>query len=505
MKVLLIKSSNPTILYKGMAPPLGLMYIASYIKEKRHDEVRILDVRLYKEPLKKVYDSINEFQPDIVGIGALTFESQTMYHIAHLMKRISDIPIIVGGPYATSVPEEAIKNKDIDIVAVGEGEVTFKELLDTLESEGDLNNVQSIVYKDNGSIKMNRSRDYIENLDELPFPAWDLIELKKYAKLPSVNEIAFRPYMILLTSRGCPFKCTYCHDIFGKKFRARSANNVLEEMQILVNQYAIKDLKIIDDIANFDRERIKSILEMTIKKQWKIRLAFPNGVRADMLDEEIIDLMRKAGTVEIAIAVETVSPRLQKMVKKNLHLATVKKMINICADSGMFIQGFFMLGFPTETEEEVKATINYACKSRIHEALFFLVNPFGGTELSMQVKSMGKIPLNVKSEDFDYHAMPFNASNVPDKKLHMLYIFAYIRFYFNPIRILRILKTKATWRDLPYLLIWLLRDLIAPYKGNKKIVFEPADISFANINHKHDLLKSVNGSHGKVINVRSVK
>jgi len=504
MKVLLIKSSNLTARSKGATPPLGLMYIASYIKQKRQDEVRILDTRLYKEPLKEVSNVINEFQPDIVGIGALTFEATSMYHIAHLIKQLTDIPIVAGGPHATSVPHEVLKNKDIDIAVIGEGEITFKELLDALETGNDLNTVDGIVYRNQGTIKNNKPRAYINNLDELPFPAWDLTELKKYENIYSINGIRFRPYMVILTSRGCPFRCTYCHNIFGKTFRARSAENVLAEMEILVNVYRIHDFIFLDDIPNLERKRIKAILIEIINRNWNVHLYFTNGVRADMLDEEIIYLMKRAGTSEIAIAVETASPRLQKMVKKNLNLGKVKKMIDVCVDSGMFVIGFFMLGFPTETEEELKATINFACKSRLHEALFFLVNPFGDTELARQIASTGNVTLNLKLEDFDYHSMPFNASNVPDKTLHRLYSLAWVRFYFHPIRIIRILKARPLWRDLPYLFILLIRDIFGA-KGNKKLSFEPIDVVFTKKNNKTNLLKALNESPNKRINIRSGK
>lgn len=480
MKVLLIKSGNLTTRSKGITPPLGLMYIASYIKQQRNDEVRILDTRLYKEPLRKVYTAIDEFQPEIIGIGALTLEAPAMYQIAHLIKQVTDVPVVVGGPHATSVPEEVMKNKDIDAVVIGEGEITFYELLNMLESGKDVDNIKGIGYRNNvDTVLINSNRAYIDNLDNLPFPAWDLVELEKYATIASMSTVGFRPYMVFLTSRGCPFHCTYCHNIFGKKFRARSVENVLEEMSMLIHDYKINDFEIIDDISNFDRERIKSIFRGIIDNGWKVNLSFPNGVRTDMLDEEMIYLMKKAGTSELSIAIETISPRLQKMVKKNLNLEKVKKMVNVAVDSGMFVRGFFMLGFPTETEEELKATIDFACKSRIHEALFFLVNPFGGSELSKQIETMGKKPLGVKPEDFDYHSMPFNASDIPDKRLHRLYTLAYIRFYFNPIRIIRILKAKTMWRDLPYHMKGAIRDLMTP-KGNKKFVFEPIDFAFLN-------------------------
>lgn len=275
-------------------------------------------------------------------------------------------------------------------------------------------------------------------------------------------------------------------------------------MKILIEQYHINDFEIIDDISNFNKERFKQIMNGIIERGWKVNLSFPNGVRTDLLDEEIIYLMRKAGTSEISIAVETISPRLQKFVKKNLNLEKVQRMIDVCADAGMFIRGFFMLGFPTETEKELKATIDFACKSKIHEALFFLVNPFGGTELAKQIESMGKAPSSAKPEDFDYHAMPFNASNIPDKRLHSLYTLAYVRFYFNPIRIIRILKAKTMWRDLPYHLRRVVRDLFPP-KGNKKLVLTPIDFEFKRINKKGTVQKPSIQSQDNVIKLSSVK
>jgi hypothetical protein len=234
-----------------------------------------------------------------------------------------------------------------------------------------------------------------------------------------------------------------------------------------------------------------------INRNWKTHLYFTNGVRADMLDEEIVLLMKKAGTVEIAVAVETVSPRLQKMVKKNLNIEKVARMIDICVDQGMFVTGFFMLGFPTESEEELRATVDFACKSRLHQALFFLVNPFGDTELARQIIATGKMPANLKAEDFDYHSIPLNASNMPDKTLHRIYSMAWIRFYINPVRIMRILKARKLWLDLPYMFGLLIQDMFAG-RGNKKQTFKPADVALLKELHQKHQGQKVSPSFSKV-------
>ena len=494
-KILLVKSTTNYSKHTGTPPPLGIMYIASYLSEKKQHTVRLFDARLYKEPVKEFYKLMSAYQPDIIGISALTLEAAYLHTISHIAKSIdSHVKIVAGGPYPTSTPAKLMNDKNIDVGVIGEGEVTFKELLNTYEYDGDLHNIRGIVFKYYDGIISTPSRPYIEILDSLPYPAWDFIDLDAYFSRRGMSTIGIRRYMTIFTSRGCPFHCTYCHNIMGKKFRARSVENVLEEMRILREKYDIRDFEIIDDISNFDRERFKQILRDIISREWGVTLSFPNGVRTDMLDEEIIHLMKQAGTSELSVAIETASQRLQKMVKKNLNLEKIKRMIEIAVKDGIFVRGFFMLGFPTETEEELKATIDFACGSQLHGAIFFKVNPFGGTELYNQANDIGKFPSDTNTSNFSYYATSFNLSDVPNKRFNRLYSWAYIRFYFNIKRIFSIFKAKKIRNDLFLLVVRVLEiSLIGVLKRNKQL--EPIDIGITKSTNSEQTKKVIYLQH----------
>ena len=471
--VLLIKSADLHPQDPGITPPLGIMYLASYIREKRNDNVKLIDLRLSKNPLHDVYNAVTMFNPHIVGISAMTVEVDLMHYVMKLIKSIDDrIITIAGGPHATYYTKEILNDSNINIVVSGEGEETFLELLNVLEKGIDISSVKGISYKQGVEIKHNPTRSLIYDLDKLPFPAFDLIDIEKYAKVQAFSSIGRRRYMAIMTSRGCPFKCTYCHNMFGKKFRPRSPDNIIEEIKLLINKYNIHDFEIIDDIFNYNNERMKVILNNIIASDLNIRLAFPNGVRGDMLDEEAVKLMRKAGTAELAVAVETASPRLQKMIKKNLNLEKVKYNIAIAAKAGMLVKGFFMLGFPTETKEEIKETINYACKSKLHIALFFTVIPFENTELAKQASDIGIQLPTTQYRNYEYYAMPHNISNVSQKEFLKLIKYANIRFYLNPFRILRILLAKPVKKDLPIMAYRTFKRMFARRIKKKPLILD---------------------------------
>jgi radical SAM superfamily enzyme YgiQ (UPF0313 family) len=325
----------------------------------------------------------------------------------------------------------------VDVVCLGEGEATFGELLDSLDEGRGLETVQGVAYRTaNGEIHQNPARPPIEDVDSIPLPSYHLLDLDAYAVAESARHTPkYERAIQVFTSRGCPYRCTYCHDLFGKKFHARSPEHVLAEMKLLYEHYGIQEFMIEDDIFNFDMARAKRICDLIIESGMEIALQFGNGVRLERLDEELIEKLAAAGTHHMCIAIESASPRLQRLMRKNLKLNLVKDVVRLSRKHGIETLGFFMIGFPTETVEEINMTIRFACETELDEALFSIVIPYSGTELSHQIVEHGLYDktghLNtvhqIRTDEFDFETL---------KKLQRK---AYFLFFMTRLRFLRML------------------------------------------------------------------
>ncbi len=455
-KVLLIKSRSVVSKLKSSSPPLGLLYIAAALRRDLGAEVRVLDALMEPDIPGLAAAEARSFGPDVVGISALTAEAFLAHKLAAAVKESAPgVPVIIGGPYATSDPAEALADGVIDAAVIGEGEATFAELVRLIMSEGRRWNapgaadgVAGLALPSEGGVKYTPPRPPIEDLDSLPFPAWDLIDYKKFWRIGSMASVGVRPYLPIFTSRGCPYRCVYCHQIFGKKFRPRSPESVAEEIAV-IHRLGTRDIEVFDDISNMDPDRFDRIMETMLERGLESRLSFPNGIRGDLLRESSADLLKRVGTGEISIAVETASERLQKLLNKNISLPGVTRAINMLADRRVFTRGFFMLGLPTETEAEMRETIRYARRSRLHMALFFNPNPYAGTEFREMFRRAGRLPDGVSTIDFEYFGAPFNGSEVPDAAYRRLYWLAYYGFYLDPARGWRIARDGPFGWDIP--------------------------------------------------------
>lgn len=433
-RVLLVKAGYLTRANPRVTFPLGIMSLASVLRKQGH-KVMIADTRLGQDPLA----AARSFSPQIVGISSLTVEAHSLHSIAQGMKSLRNPPLVVaGGPHPTSFSEEVLSDRCIDCVALGEGEAIFPDLASRWEGGG-FASVRGVAFRENGGIRTTEPRPPIDDLDSLPFPAWDLVDLPLYFRRRSMASIGLRPYMNLFTSRACPYRCIYCHDIFGKGFRARSPESVVSEMETLASQYGIRDYELLDDVFNLDAKRVHRVMDMILARGMRVKISFPNGLRTDRLDRDLLRKMKAAGVAHISVAVETASSRLQRLIKKHLDLDKVREMISECHRLGIFTRGFFMLGFPTETEEEMMETIRFAVSSDLHTALFFIVIPFKGTPLSEMTKGV-QGPGNRDLTEYDYIDGTFNLSGVADRTLFSAQKTAFRQFYLSPRRIVRLLR-----------------------------------------------------------------
>lgn len=442
-RIIFIKCDQPSRGTEGRTPPLGLMSIAAYLREKGRHTIRIFDARFHGSSLPAI---LREMNPEFVGLSALTIEAHSLHSIADLAKKLCPRAIVVaGGPHASFYPDETLSDQNIDVAIRGEGEETFAEIVEGLN--GRCPYIKGIAYRQDGRIVYTEPRPYIRDLDALPFPAWDLIDIRSYWSHKSMASLGLRRYMALFTSRACPYRCIYCHNMFGKTFRARGPESVVEEMAVLSRTYGIRDFEVLDDIFNLDIERAQRILSLILERLPGVRLAFPNGLRGDRMDGEFVDLLREAGTRYLSIAVESASPRLQRLIKKNLNLDRTAKAVTRCVQKGIFVNGFFMIGFPTETREEIHKTIEFAARSSLHTAMFFIVTPFEGTELMEAYRDRIQ-RFQIEFRDHDFFTGYFNLSEVPNRDLYRLQKFAYRKFYLTRWRPMRIMVSYPNKRDL---------------------------------------------------------
>lgn len=438
-KILLIRTSKPTISFQ-VTQPLGLMYIASYLRRRKRHDIRIIDMRVKQQVPQDIIGDILDYSPDIVGLSSLTYEAPVVHEIARNIKEFNeDCKLVVGGPYPTSSPERVLKDNNIDYVALGEGEVTMGELVQEVEKGNNYAEISGLVFSRNGEIVFTPPRAFIEDLDSIPFPAWDLIDIESYFEAEKMNRVYYRKeYMSIFTSRGCPYNCVYCHNIFGKRFRMRSPENVISEIEALSNNYGIREIDFIDDAFNIDAERAERICDLLIEKGLDVKITFPNGIRGDIISEKLLHKMKEAGTYRIVYGIETASPRLQKLIKKNMNLEKMNKIISFTDRIDILSHGFFMLGFPTETREELQQTIDYAKNSKLHTASFFTVNSFEGTELAGLVKEL-EIPVDYEQEEHNCFTTNAKLSEVSPAELARLSRKANRVFYLKIRRIYRIL------------------------------------------------------------------
>jgi anaerobic magnesium-protoporphyrin IX monomethyl ester cyclase len=441
-KVLIVRTSCTL----DLIPPLGALHVASAIRnaETLGDySIKIVDCVYDRLDDESFVELLGAFAPDFIMFSSLDSEFPLFKKLCTLSRQSApDSTVVAGGILATNYHEEIVERQLADITVRGEGEITVVELLGALENGKPLSGVEGITFRERGKAVTTPPRKPIEDLDSISRPAWDLIDLRGYSKVPSFNGgIVAKYYAPVMTSRGCAFNCIYCHNLFGRKMRGRSVDHVLSEIQMLYQEYGIREIHFIDDLFNYDLKRVRRICKAIVDCGLELKISFPNGLRADRMDQETLDWLKRAGTYKINYAIETASPRLQRLIKKNLNLEKASHWIDETSKLGIITFGYFMFGFPTETVDEMESTIAFAVGSKLDTARLFKATVFKNTALEELRSDQATTHLDEleRSGGDVFHDQSTNCSDISTEALNRIVTRAHRQFFFQKARMWRIL------------------------------------------------------------------
>ena len=427
MQILLL--SPPTIsavkaVVGTTGPPLGLAYLASMVRDE-HD-VRIVDSLAEDYNYGDVERIIKKYDPDVVGITSTTSMIPDAYAIAKIAKRYNEnVKIVMGGPHVTFLPERTFQECPyIDFIVRGEGELTFRELINSLERDGDPSNILGLSINLRDKVKNNPPRPLIKDIDTIPMPSYDLLPMEKY----QANGVRFGTVM---TSRGCPFNCAFCSSSlqFGKRWRGHSDSRVIEELKHLHEKYRIREIEFLDDTFTLNKHRAIRIARRIVKEG--LDISWSASSRVDTFTEEVAEAMKKSGCHTIYFGIESGSRKTLNFIGKGITPEQSISAVKKAKRHKLRALGSFVIGFPEETKEDIKKTIKFSKKVGVDFAQFTIATPYPGTRL-WKYASAKKLILTFDWRKYTTLDPVMKLKNFTSQQITKLLQKAYISFYLRP-------------------------------------------------------------------------
>jgi radical SAM superfamily enzyme YgiQ (UPF0313 family) len=371
----------------GQLPMLGLAFISASLRDQGH-EIKVIDYEVNNWPMSRVREDVKAYRPDVVGLTAYITNMIRCARVAETCKEVDPkIVTIFGGPQVTIFPDEAFASPHLDMVVFSEGEIVIRNVMNALGDEKKLNEVKGIWYRRaDGGIQKNSREILVDDLDIFPKPSLDLFELYKYS--PPIY-VRGKKVAHLLTSRGCPFQCTFCETklTFGRSFRYHSVERIVEDLKALCAM-GYDGFQFYDDIFTANRQRVLALCKGIIDSELKIK--WMCWSRTNTLDREMLTAMKRAGCYLINCGMESSDQELMRIIKKNLTRDHHLEAIKICKETGIQLMASFMIGLPGETIKQTKDTIQFAVECGIDYASFSITEPLPGTELWIDAPRYGK-------------------------------------------------------------------------------------------------------------------
>lgn len=405
-KILLIRPPSPVPADPSHTadiawPPLGLASIGAFVRHLSDvNDVEIKD--LVVEPSQRISEAIEQLRPDCVGIGCMSSDYAQAVEVADEIKRITEIPIVLGGVHPTVEPVSTLSNASVDYVVVGEGEHTFADLMDYLLSSKDtsqISQIRGVAYKKHGNCIVNPMREPVKDISSLPFPAYDLLPMGLYAQ-HAKRDTGFKS-LDMVVSRGCPFGCSFCavSIIQGRRARLVDVKSLVREIKRLLHTYGVEGVWFKDSNFTINRTWVTEFCNEV--RSLRLDLPWVCNSRVDLVDAEVLETMKRAGLTKIWLGVESGSRRTLKTLSKDISLRQIKTAFQLCRQFGIQAGAFFMIGIPGERIEDIRATVALAEQLQADQYRWHIYAPLPGSKLY----DVHKAKLTGISPRFDQAAM----------------------------------------------------------------------------------------------------
>lgn len=415
----------------GELPMLGLAYIAAALRDQGNI-VKIIDYEVNRRPLSKVRMDIEEFSPDLVGMTAYITNMTRCSAVAQIVKEVNPkTTVALGGPQVSIFPEEGLESPYVDLIVLSEGEIIIRNVINALDNEKALMSVKGIWFKNSsGQIIRNEKEGLVDNLDIFPPPALDLFNMEKY--FPSVM-IRGKKIAHLLTTRGCPFECSFCETklTFGRSFRYHSRERVITELENLINA-GFTSFQFYDDIFTANKKIVIDLCNRILEKKWKIE--WMCYTRTDCVDRELLQLMKKAGCYLISFGTESGDDLLLDGISKGLKVKDNFEGIQMTREAGLQVFLTNMIGLPRETCEQSKKTIQFSIDSGAEYATFGITEPYPGTELWVDAQKFGYFDTSGQHQNslLSENSSVWIPHGRTRKELEEISFKGFCKFYFRP-------------------------------------------------------------------------
>lgn len=419
----------------GAQIPLGIFYLAAYLRNHGWD-VQVIDGEAEKLAAEQIVSRIKDFGARFIGISSTTVAFHRAIELARIIKKESSgSTLLLGGPHITSNVNHAMSCEVFDYGVLREGEITALELLDALVNGTPLDNIKGIAYRDSERrLVVTSNREYIADLDSLPFPAYDLIpDITSYTPPPSNYKTS--PVINMITTRGCPHQCTFCdNNVFGRKYRERSAENVFMEIKFLREKYGVREIAFVDDTLLISKQRIYKLFELLDAGNFKF--SWTCASRVNNVDYEFLKFIKSKGCWAIAFGIESGDEGILKTIKKDISLDRARDVIHWCRTLGIKTKGFFIIGHPTESIETINKTIALACELELDDVLVTFNTPIPGSQQYAEVDKYG-ILYKTDWSQFNCWYPVFVPFGLTQEILFQKHREFYRRFYLRPRMIWR--------------------------------------------------------------------